>query len=98
MRIQDSNATPIGSRGLEKTDGAEATGRSRGRGAELRSGGGDSVELSSLGSQLARLTADSPERAARLEQLAADVASGRYQVDAQAVSQRLLDDSLGNVP
>jgi flagellar biosynthesis anti-sigma factor FlgM len=54
----------------------------------------DEVSLSDLGTKLRELDAESPERAARLEQLAAEVAAGRYRVDAMKVSERIIEDVL----
>ena len=55
----------------------------------------DQVQLSDLTTGLSRvLGMENPERAARLERLAAEVQSGRYRVDALAVSQRLVDEAL----
>ncbi len=44
------------------------------------------------------LGTETPERAARLERLAAEVRSGRYIVDALAVSRGIIDDALKNEP
>jgi len=55
----------------------------------------DEVELSELTGKLCgRLGAEDPERAARLERLAAEVQSGRYRVDSLAVGKHLLDEAL----
>jgi anti-sigma28 factor (negative regulator of flagellin synthesis) len=35
-----------------------------------------------------------PDRAARLERLSAEVQSGKYKVDAAAVSRKLVDEAL----
>jgi anti-sigma28 factor (negative regulator of flagellin synthesis) len=39
------------------------------------------------------LAADSPERKARIEQIARQYASGTYQVDAQATAAGIIDDA-----
>jgi flagellar biosynthesis anti-sigma factor FlgM len=54
----------------------------------------DEVSLSDVGAKLRELDPESPERAARLEQLAAEVAAGRYRVDAMKVSDRMIEDAL----
>lgn len=59
-----------------------------------KAGGGDEVNLSSLASAVQSALSDSPERTARLEQLAADYAAGNYQPDAAATARGLIDDSL----
>jgi flagellar biosynthesis anti-sigma factor FlgM len=60
----------------------------------------DEVSLSDLGTKLRQFDSESPERAARLEQLAAEVAAGRYSVDPMKVSDRMIEDALrpDNVP
>lgn len=55
---------------------------------------GDDVHLSELVRSLRSLAADSPERQARLEQIARAYASGAYQVDAHAVAGKIIDDSI----
>jgi len=57
--------------------------------------GSDQVQLSDLTGKLSGLLgAENPERAARLERLAAEVQSGGYRVDALAISRRLVDEAL----
>jgi flagellar biosynthesis anti-sigma factor FlgM len=56
----------------------------------------DRVQLSELSEKLTRtLGVESAARASRLERLEAEVRAGRYSVDALAVSQRLVDETLG---
>ncbi len=50
-------------------------------------GRGDEVQLSNLA---LHLSADSPERAARIARITAEVQSGRYEVDAAEVSRRMI--------
>ena len=100
MRVNDPNLTTgntdaLGGAGLERTQQAESVSRrkSGARGA----GGGDSsdtVSLSNLSSQIRMQSAESPERVARLEQLGADVALGRYHVEARQLSQRLVEGAI----
>jgi len=54
----------------------------------------DDVHLSELVRSLRSLAADSPERQARLEQIARTYASGSYQVDAPATASKIIDDAL----
>ena len=100
MKVNDPNTTGvsqegIGGAGLQRAQQAERTGRQQVAG---RSGGGglspDSVALSGLGSHIRTLSADSPERAAQLDKLGNDVQAGRYRVDAQQLSQHLIEDAL----
>jgi anti-sigma28 factor (negative regulator of flagellin synthesis) len=50
--------------------------------------------LSDLAGRLRSLSPDTPERAAYLEKLSAEVEAGRYTVDAQALSRKIIDDAL----
>jgi flagellar biosynthesis anti-sigma factor FlgM len=54
----------------------------------------DDVHLSELVRSLRSLAADSPERQARIEQIARSYASGTYQVDSQATASKIVDDSI----
>jgi len=51
------------------------------------------VHLSELVRCLRSLAADSPERQARIEQIARSYASGTYRVDAQAAASKIIDDA-----
>jgi flagellar biosynthesis anti-sigma factor FlgM len=53
----------------------------------------DDIHLSELVRSLRSLAADSPERQARIEQIARSYASGTYQVDAQATASKIIDDA-----
>jgi anti-sigma28 factor (negative regulator of flagellin synthesis) len=53
----------------------------------------DQVQLSTLGMRLAA-EAGTPEREAHVARIAALYQSGAYHVDAEAVSQRIIDDSI----
>jgi anti-sigma28 factor (negative regulator of flagellin synthesis) len=101
MKVNDPSlngdqSTSIGGAGLDRAHGPEQLrrgGRSSGSDPVL----GDSpdrVSLSQLGGQLRSLSVDSPERAARLEKLGADVRAGRYQADPLAVSSSLIERML----
>lgn len=50
----------------------------------------DQVQLSSLGSHLGALQADSAQRSAKVNQLAALVGSGSYSVDSNAVGAAMV--------
>ena len=56
---------------------------------------GDDVHLSELVRSLRALAAESPERQAKIEQLARAYAEGRYGVDAEATASAILDESTG---
>ena len=100
MRVNDPNTTGvsqngIGGAGLQRAQEADRTGQHKvgggGKGDCLSS---DSIALSSLGHQLRTLSVDSPQRVERLEKLSAEVQAGRYQVNAQQLSQQLVEDAL----
>lgn len=59
-------------------------------------GSKDDVHLSELVRSLRALAVDSPERQARLEQLARSVADGSYQVDAHAAASKMVDEALNS--
>ena len=54
----------------------------------------DEMHLSELVRTLRSLAGDSPERQARIEQIARAYASGAYQPDAGATASRIVDDGL----
>lgn len=77
----------------------EADGHRPARTGEASGAEADSVQLSALACQLARLAeTESPARAARLEQLTALVRSGEYQPDPGAVAAAIVDEALGPQP
>jgi len=94
MKIDQQNLQQSG--GAQQTGGAQQV--TGGRGGFSSRGaygvGGDSVELSSLSAAVQSYTTQSSDRASSLEQLGQVVQSGRYQVDARAVSQGLINDAL----
>lgn len=96
MRINDynpfSNAPQADKAG--QTSGVHSgggTGRTPNAGAD----GGDRVDLSGLAGLLSQtFHADSENRAARVSQLELEIRSGRYHVDAMAVSRAMIDDAI----
>jgi flagellar biosynthesis anti-sigma factor FlgM len=95
MKIDDSNLSSLGSTGTTKAqETAPATLSSRPPNAAGQTTGGvDDVHLSELVRSLRSLAADSPERQARMEQLARSYASGTYQPDTQATASKIIDDA-----
>jgi flagellar biosynthesis anti-sigma factor FlgM len=55
---------------------------------------GDDVHLSELVRSLRSLAADSPERQARLEQIARSYANGTYEPDTGATASSMINDAL----
>ncbi|MCW5981273.1 MAG: flagellar biosynthesis anti-sigma factor FlgM [Bryobacteraceae bacterium] len=99
MKVNDPNLNPLagGSVGSSERAGQAEHIRRGGPGGRYDGSLDDSpdrVALSSLSAQVRALGADSSERISRLERLSADVRSGRYQVDAAAVSRSLVEQSL----
>lgn len=97
MRISQANAADIAAAQLAKTLQSEvaAPAASKDEPDSHRAAQSDRVQLSVLSDRLLKLlNADSPERANWLERLAADFRAGRYQVDALALSRRIVDEAL----
>ena len=70
--------------------------RAAAAGAGASAAGGastDDVHLSELVRSLRSLASDSPERQARIEQLARSAANGSYQVDPQATADGVINDA-----
>ena len=95
MKIDDPKLTgmsPSQIGGTQAPDSASVRGKKNDAAATSR----DQVALSELGAKLRELDSDSPERAARLEQLAAEVQAGRYRVDPMQVSDRIIEEALAD--
>ena len=93
MRVNDSNLNAVTT--TAHTERSDAASSQRSQGTKSASGGSaDEVRLSSLTSSLAGAAVESPERSARVAQLAAAYQSGRYQVDAQSLSKSIVGDSI----
>jgi flagellar biosynthesis anti-sigma factor FlgM len=95
MKVNDSNLPPVGSTGVSKSqETAPSTlGNRSSAGSGKTAGAGDDVHLSELVRSLRSLAADSPERQARMEQLARSYANGTYKVDTQATASKIVDDA-----
>ena len=102
MKVNDSNpltsvvsgsGATAGTARSQETERAGQTARStNGSGAGPVSG--DDVHLSELVRSLRSLAAESPERQARLEQIARSYANGTYQVDSGATASKIVDDAV----
>jgi flagellar biosynthesis anti-sigma factor FlgM len=96
MKVNDPKLANLTSTQVGSTDRVDSAAERQKR-VESGAGSGDQVSLSSLTAKLRELDVDSPERAARLERLGADVASGRYQVDSAELSREIVSDSINDI-
>ena len=102
MKVNDSNLPSLASAAAasaagktKETEGTNLAARqtsSQGTGAVS----GDDVHLSELVRSLRSLASDSPDRQAKLEQIARSYAQGTYQVDSKATASKIIDDALGH--
>ncbi|MGE5648528.1 MAG: flagellar biosynthesis anti-sigma factor FlgM [Acidobacteriota bacterium] len=97
MKIDPRTLDPASASQAGKTQETTSVSSSDRRSGAGRAGAdSDRVDLSDLsGLLLERASAEPPERAARVEQLAAEVRSGRYKVDAEEVSRRIIAEAAG---
>jgi flagellar biosynthesis anti-sigma factor FlgM len=97
MNVNDPNLTSANlGAGPVQSAKTEPLGRAGGRGAGVQNVGAapaDDVHLSELVRSLRSLAADSPERQAKIEQLARAYASGSYKPDAEATASAMIDDA-----
>jgi flagellar biosynthesis anti-sigma factor FlgM len=102
MKVNDSNLQSLGSvSGSAAATGATKSQETERLGQSARSNNAsgtnavsqDDVHLSELVRSLRSLAADSPERQARLEQMARSYASGTYQVDTGGTASKIIDDA-----
>lgn len=91
MKVQNSNTAGIA--GLRNTEPA-SSGAANVRAPKNNSGGNDQVHLSSLSSHLGVSVASSAERSSKVAELSSAVSSGRYNVEAQAVSSSMIHEHM----
>ena len=97
MKVNDPNLTSPASTGTSRTQESRRSGqaaRSSGPGAADGTASSDDIHLSELVRSLRSLAADSPERQARIEQIARAYANGTYKVDPEATAAKIIDDAL----
>ena len=99
MNVTDPNLSSLastGASGAQQTGQTSQTGRAAGgsqaEGAPGASGS-DDVHLSELVKNLRSLASDSPERQAKLEELARSYAGGTYQVNPEATASGIINDA-----
>jgi flagellar biosynthesis anti-sigma factor FlgM len=95
MKVNDPNISSGLTSGTTGSSRTDQVGRQSG---SQRSGGAgatssDDVHLSELVRSLRSLAADSPERQAKIEQLARTYASGSYRPDANATASAMIEDA-----
>ena len=94
----NTNAADLYKSDLQRTSDVQQT-QQTARAATAAAGAGpvaganDDVHLSELVRTLRSLASDSPERQARIEQLARAAANGSYKVDPQATADALINDA-----
>jgi len=96
MKVHDPNLAGPAGAGAARTRDLVRIGPSGGTDGTKRSADAqlvDDIHLSELVRSLRSLAADSPERQARIEQLARDYANGSYTVDAQSTAANIIDDT-----
>ncbi len=97
MKVNDPNLNSLASSEALRSQGAARAGSSsRNAGAGASGATDDDVHLSELVRSLRSLASDSPERQQRLEEIARAYASGTYQVDAQALAGKIIDDAVSH--
>ena len=95
MRIDNVNSNGVSGSQLERARGAGAGSDAASSTGTAAQAGGDRVSLSGLASRLVELVgSQTPQGAARLEELAAQFRAGKYQPDAAAVSRKLVSESM----
>jgi len=99
MKVNDSNlaspASLAASLASPATTKSQEVGRAgQSAGSQSTAVSGDDVHLSELVRSLRALAADSPERQARLEQIARSYANGTYQPDTGATASKMINDAL----
>jgi|tagenome__1003787_1003787.scaffolds.fasta_scaffold15105764_1 anti-sigma28 factor (negative regulator of flagellin synthesis) len=95
MKINDANIAGLASNGIGKPQEAEQGARVRqNRTGDGASSSTDQVQLSNLSETLRASESESPERAAHVERLSAEVQAGRYQVDSAVLSKNIVQDSI----
>jgi flagellar biosynthesis anti-sigma factor FlgM len=94
MKVNDPNLASLAAANAAQTQETHRNSQSSRSAALHGNGSGDDVHLSELVRSLRSLAADSPERQARLEQIARSVANGSYKTDSKATASKIIDDAL----
>ncbi len=96
MKVNDPNLAPVTSPEVNRSQQSQPTGPTTRLtiSPSVASGSYDDVHLSELVRSLRSLASESPERQARLEQIARSYANGTYKVDPGATASKIVDDAL----
>lgn len=101
MKVNDPNPAGLASTEVQHNQPAGQSARLTGVQSSVEpassqspaQGANDDVHLSELVRSLRSLAAESPERQARLEQIARSYANGTYSVDTGATASKIVDDA-----
>jgi flagellar biosynthesis anti-sigma factor FlgM len=98
MKVNDPNLSSLApsqnATGAGRSQQAERSGQSSSPGSTgAGAASGDDIHLSELVRSLRSLAAESPERQARIEQIARSYANGTYKVDAEGTASKIIDDA-----
>jgi hypothetical protein len=100
MKVNDPNLTAMtpdtvgGARPDRAQQADQLQRRSIGGAGSVAGQSPDSVSLSGLSSHIRALNVESPDRLQKLDRLSEDVSTNKYQVDAQELSNRLVEDAI----
>ena len=93
MKVTNNSVSSLASTDALRTQQTGQTAGSANPPAANAAASSDDIHLSELVRSLRSLAADSPERQARIEEIARSYASGTYQVDAQGTASKIIDDA-----
>jgi len=97
MRVYDRNLTGAAAAETGRTSETHGPDRAGGNSRSVAAGDGDRVELSGSLERLSRAVAsDASGRAAKVQNIAAQYQTGRYQADSVATSRALVNETLAS--
>jgi hypothetical protein len=96
MRVYDRNLTGAAAAETSRTE-THGPDRADGRSRNVAAGDGDRVELSGSFERISRAVAsDASGRAEKVQQIASQYESGRYQADSVATSRALVNETIAS--
>lgn len=93
MKINEQNLAGVGGSHLSRTQGVDSPSSSKRTSASSADGAQDRAQLSALAERIRAADPQSSAHAQRLHKLAAVVQSGKYNFDAGAVSDALINEA-----